>query len=192
MRDHARWNLLLGLTLVLLVAACGQQKSDQGGDAAEPAASEEAAAASGNNGDMNEDVAHAEELWQEIKDYESWPEPDGLEGWQEGESPHGAVLRYRVNNAARQDLGADGAVIVKANYSAQSDDALESLTVMEKREGYDPETGNWFYVKYSPGGAVAENPQGMKLAGLVGKGTDTGCIACHARAGGDDHVFMND
>lgn len=47
-------------------------------------------------------------------------------------------------------------------------------------------------MKYSPQGPVMENPQGMKLAGPVGKGKDASCIASHARAGGDDDLFMND
>lgn len=192
MRSHARWNLLFGLALVLLVASCGRQESDQDDDAAEPAAGQEAGEAPDGAGGVNEDVAHAQELWQEIRDYETWTEPEGFQGWQEGTSPHGAILRYYVNNVARRNVDADGAVIVKANYSEESEDALESLTIMEKREGYDPETGNWFYVKYSPQGSVMENPQGMKLAGLVGKGMDAGCIACHAKAGGDDYLFMND
>lgn len=192
MRSHARWNLLLGLALVLLAAGCGQQKTDQGNDAAEPAEGHEAAKTPDDADRTNADVAHAQELWQAIKDYKTWTEPEGFQGWQEGRSPHGAILRYYVNDVARQDLEADGAVIVKENYSEESEDALESLTIMEKREGYDPETRNWFYVKYSPDGSVMENPQGMKLAGLVGKGKDAGCIACHAMAGGDDYLFMND
>lgn len=58
--------------------------------------------------------------------------------------------------------------------------------------GYDPETENWFYVKYSPEGKVISNPKGKNLAGLVGRGGTKGCMPCHGAAGGDDYLFMND
>lgn len=192
MRRHAEWNLLLGLALLLLVAACGGQETDQVDETAAGAAGTYAAEPPGAAGEANEDVAHAQKMWQEIKEYTTWSEPDGFAGWQEGKSPHGAILRYRVNDVAERDLEADGAVIVKANYTERSDEALESLTVMQKRAGYDPQTGDWFYAKFSPQGAVMANPQGMKLAGLVGKNKGEGCIACHAKADGDDYLFMND
>jgi len=167
--------LITTMTLLLVAAGCRQEEpeSEQGMMA-------------------NEDVEHAQQLWSQIKNYESWTVPEGFDGWQDGTSPHGSVLRYYVNNAAEQDLMSNGAVIVKENYSEQSEDALQSVTVMEKRQGYDPETKNWFYVKYSPDGKVMENPQGAKLAGLVGKGAEAGCVPCHKTAGGDDYVFMND
>jgi hypothetical protein len=138
------------------------------------------------------DVQHAQALWEEMEDYEKWPVPEGFAGWKEGKSPHGAILRYYVNPAAQEDLTQDGAIIIKENYAEESEDALKSVTVMEKRAGYDPETGDWFYVKYSPKGKVMTNPAGAELAGLVGKGGDMGCIPCHSAAGGDDYLFMND
>jgi hypothetical protein len=153
----------------------------------------------GCNGDEQQTEAtkmdpaeHANELWTQIEDYETWKQPEDFTGWQEGNSPHGKVLKYFVNDKADANLSADGAVIVKENYSAQSEDALMSVTVMEKIKGYDPETKNWFYVKYAPDGTVMKNPAGKALAGLVGKGGDKGCIPCHASAKGDDYVFMND
>jgi hypothetical protein len=142
--------------------------------------------------DASADLQHARELWTQMAGYETWAEPEGFEGWQEGKSPHGAVLRYYLNEIAQDDLTADGAVLVKENYSEESKDALMSVTVMEKREGYAPETGNWFYVKYGPEGEVLANPKGKKLAGLVGKGGAKGCIPCHGAAAGDDYLFMND
>ncbi len=179
-RMKAAWLLVIP-TLVLMATGCRQQETPPP-EEEEPA--EERAA--------NPDVRHAQALWTEIQDYAAWPVPEGFEGWQKGKSPHGAVLRYSVNAAAREDLTKDGAVIVKANYSEESDDALMALTVMQKRAGYDPETGNWFYVKYAPDGSVMTNPEGKPLAGLVGKGGDAGCVPCHAAAGDDDYLFMND
>jgi len=175
MKIHPRTTYLLIMvtSLLLVVSGCGEQ---EGGEQAK---------------ETNEAEEHAEVLWTQIKNYESWTVPEGFEGWQDGTSPHGSVLRYYVNTAAKGDLTRDGAIIVKENYSEQSEDALKSVTVMEKRKGYDPDTKDWFYVKYSPDGKVMENPKGAKLAGLIGKGMAEGCIPCHSTAGGDDYLFMN-
>jgi cytochrome c peroxidase len=43
-----------------------------------------------------------------------------------------------------------------------------------------------------PDGSLDENDNGMAMAGRVAKGADKGCIACHAKAKGDDYVFTND
>ncbi|MBE0537809.1 MAG: cytochrome P460 family protein [Phycisphaerae bacterium] len=138
------------------------------------------------------DVAHAETLWRDIKDYPTWPVPKGLEGWQRGESPHGRYLRYYYNYAAKENLNKNLAVIVKENYSARDRGALRSVTVMQKRKGYDPENKDWFYVQYDPDGEVMSDRRGRKIAGAVGEETDRGCISCHERARGNDYLFMND
>ncbi|MBD3163203.1 MAG: hypothetical protein GF328_13960 [Candidatus Latescibacteria bacterium] len=141
-----------------------------------------------------EDLAIAGELWREMEDYTSWdPWPD-RSGWQEGKSPHGKFVKFYVDETAAQDLSAlaDGAIIIKENYAKKSEDALKSLTVMQKREGYAPDHGDWFWVKYGPDGEVMANENGVKLAGRVAKGTGKGCIACHENAEGDDYVFTND
>lgn len=178
MRQQVRVALMVLVSVVLIVAVgCGEKEEETAAGPPEPA---------------NEDVQHAQALWEQISDYENWTEPEGFQGWQPGKSPHGAILRYYVNEEAEAGLTRDGAVIVKENYSEESEDAIKSVTVMEKRAGYDPETKNWFYVKYSPEGKVLSNPKGKKLAGLVGKGGTKGCIPCHGSAGGDDYLFMND
>jgi len=62
---------------------------------------------------------------------------------------------------------------------------------MFKRQGYDPENKDWFWVKYAPDGSILKNPKGMKLAGRVAKGMPEGCIACHTAAPGGDMVYNN-
>lgn len=185
MEKHYRhvFLFLLVAALVLFAVSCGETGKE------EPQTQMQSSESAGK---ANEDVQHAKALWTEIKNYSTWTVPEGFSGWQEGKSPHGAVLRYFVNDIAAGGLTKDGAVIIKENYSEESEDALKSVTVMEKRQGYDPETQNWFYVKYSPDGKVMKNPQGVELAGLVGKGKGQGCVPCHAAAGGDDYLFMND
>ena len=176
--------------LLFLTAGCGggDQQTDQQSDTyADTRTGEEAEAGFS----VDDPVAHADQLWQRIRNYDQWEAPEGFTGWQPGNSPHGSVLRYYVDALAADDPTADGAIIVKENYSSEAEDALLSVTVMEKREGYDPETGDWFYVKYSPDGEVVRTPTGNALAGLVGKGQADGCIPCHANAG-DDYLFMTD
>ena len=93
-------------------------------------------------------------------------------------------------------------VIIKRNYGGErvskqvvANDPgkwLKAVTVMLKREGYDAENKDWFWVKYSATGSVLKNPQGVALAGRVGKGGNQGCVACHKAAPGGDLVFNHD
>lgn len=142
--------------------------------------------------EMTAAVEHANQLWEQIANYADWPQPEGFEGWEDGISPHGAVLRYYINDEAQKSLTADGAVIVKANYAEESEDALLSVTVMQKRMGYAPDTQNWFYAKYTPEGSVMPAEGWKMLAGVVGRNDPSGCSGCHADAGGGDYLFMND
>jgi hypothetical protein len=171
------WIALLLPAMVVLVG-CADEDDQQAGN--------------GDGEQVSEDVQHARDLWGSVQNWKDWPQPEGFQDWQDGKSPHGDALRYYVNEAALAGLTQDGAVIVKANYPERDPDKLMSLTVMEKREGYDPETGDWFYVKYAPDGEVMATEGGKKMAGLVGKGAQQGCIPCHANAGGNDYLFMND
>ncbi len=138
------------------------------------------------------DVARAYDLWGRIRGYRSWSHYPGLEGFQKGRSPHGKYLKYYVNSIAARDPLAPGAIIIKENYMSKDPNALGPVTVMEKVPGYDPEDGDWFWVKFSPDGEIMKNPKGMRLAGRVAKGMKKGCIACHANAGGGDFLFVND
>ncbi len=101
----------------------------------------------------------------------------------EGTEPHGAMLETFYTRADVD--GHDGALVVKRNYgpAGVSADAvigdpaghLGAVTIMFRREaGCDEETGNWFYAKFLPDGSLDSNPDGMSLAGLVGKGGGRG------------------
>ncbi len=118
-----------------------------------------------------------------------------------GSEPHGFQLTTLFTTVTIG--GHEGALVIKNNYGPEgvevdevlADPAghLGAVTVMFKREaGYDAETQDWFYAKYLPDGTLDQNPKGMALAGLVGKGGDAGCIACHQNAGGDDYLFVTD
>lgn len=147
-----------------------------------------------------DDVAYAGKLWQAME-RAGYIGRDGLMSTPyTGVHPHGAIL-----DTIEGKLSLDGqrdTLIVKRNYGGEGvnkqavannpEKWLQAVTVMYKRSGYDPETGDWFWVKFSPAGEVLKNPKGAALAGRVGKGGDAGCIACHKSAPGGDMVFNHD
>ena len=139
-----------------------------------------------------EDTARASRLWSRISGYRSWQSYPGLSGFQEGRSPHGKFLKYYINSTAARNLTAPGSIIVKENFMAKDNAMLGAVTVMEKVPGYDPDNGDWFWVKFAGNGSVMKNKMGMSLAGRVAKGMKKGCIACHGNAGGGDFLFIND
>lgn len=178
---------LLGLLLgTALIAGCGDEESGDGSDRQ----------AQGPPFGSQQDVAMAETLWNDMEGYqETWKPWPGKEGWQEGQSPHGKWVKFYLNDkaAASMEQGfQDGSVIIKENFTQKNVDSLAAVTIMQKRQGYAPDNGDWFWVKYGPQGSVLKNPKGMSLAGRVAKGTGQGCIACHTKARGGDLVFTND
>lgn len=71
--------------------------------------------------------------------------------------------------------------------------ALEHVVVMVQAEaGYNPAADDWFFVRYGPDGAVLAAPDGRAEAGRLHAGSDTGCMACHRAAPGDDFLFTTD
>jgi mono/diheme cytochrome c family protein len=129
-------------------------------------------------------AADAAELWQMLQeeDYaEAWSTVPGKGELYPGQPPHGALLSTYLNEPALNALegrpGAmpDGAIVVKENY--RPDETLASVTVMEKRAGYAPAYGDWYWARYGPDGTVQ------------GGGTIQSCIACHAAVRTNDYIF---
>ncbi|MDH3738667.1 MAG: cytochrome P460 family protein [Alphaproteobacteria bacterium] len=149
----------------------------------------------------DEDVAFAQRLWREMAAARLVGATAVTSRPYEGVEPHGAILV-----TLQGDLtvgGHTGAVIVKNNYMGESvsvssvadnpDLNLAAVTVMFQRaEGYDSDNLDWFWAKYSADGSLQTNPQGLQLAGRIGKNPQDACIACHKFAPGDDYVFLND
>ena len=147
------------------------------------------------------DVDYANNLWSSLIETNLVGDQSTIGKVYIGTEPHGAILDTLQSTVT---VGSDtGAVIVKKNFrgdditlSLVADDPLsylESITVMFKRHGYDPEDKDWFWAKYTPAGELMKNPKDMALAGMVAKGNNsTGCIACHKAAPGGDFVFIND
>ena len=144
------------------------------------------------------DVSYAKDLWQGMIET-GFAGPDGLMSRPyAGQHPHGAILDTIEGKISIR--GERLGIIVKRNYSGAGisitkvstdpEKYIKGLTVMLKRPGYDPQTQDWFWVKYKPDGQIEVNPAGTPLAGKVAKGKAKGCIACHNAAPGGDMLFL--
>ena len=69
----------------------------------------------------------------------------------------------------------NGAIVVKENYSPGK--KLTAITVMYKKAGFNPENGDWYWLKFSPNGKVQQ------------KGKIGGCINCHRSVEKNDWLF---
>ncbi|EAR50937.1 hypothetical protein OG2516_13731 [Oceanicola granulosus HTCC2516] len=147
------------------------------------------------------DQDYAAQIWAQMIDSGFAGEGAVMSHPYPGTDPHGMMLETYYTEATVD--GHTGQLIIKRNYGpegvsadevlAAPEEHLGAVTIMFQREaGYDPDTNNWFYAKYLPDGTLDQNPAGMALAGLVGKGADAGCIACHSAAPGEDFLFLTD
>lgn len=126
--------------------------------------------------------AEGEAFWTYITEtdsYEDWDHFPGYEGMYQGTHPHGAYLKLYANEIAMEAARAgepmpDGAILVKENYGEQKE--LKGITPMYKKEGFNPDAGDWFWAKYKPDGTVEES------------GKVEGCIKCH-QAAPEDYIF---
>lgn len=115
--------------------------------------------------------------------YRAWSLWPGKGRLYQGREPHGLLLTTYVNDTALYAINKrtgmkDGAIIVKENYTPDKD--FIALTVMYRIKGYNPEAGDWFWVKYAPDGKA-------QAAGKV-----KGCIDCHKSRKGNDYIFTGD
>jgi len=113
--------------------------------------------------------------------YRSWKMWPGKKKLYKGTEPHGALLTTYVNEIAIKAIKSktgilpDGSIIVKENYDQKK--KLKALTVMYKIKGFSPDTGDWFWAKYSPDGKVEA------------EGKVKGCIDCHSKKKENDYIF---
>ncbi len=147
------------------------------------------------------DVAFAERLWNALRDARLVGSRAIIAQPYEGSEPHGTIL-MTLDSSLDVD-GREDVAIVKKNYGGQNISIesvatnpslfLGAITVMFRREeGYDPESQNWFWAKFSADGSLQSNPAGRLLAGRIARNPEDGCIACHQFAPGDDYVFLHD
>ncbi len=112
--------------------------------------------------------------------YTKWKLFPGTKKLYNGTEPHGILLTTYVNNVAMDSIRkktafAEGSIIVKENY--MPDKKLAALTVMYKVKGFNPEAGDWFWLKAMPDGMIE------------GSGRMSMCIQCHTEAKGTDFMF---
>ena len=112
--------------------------------------------------------------------YSKWQRCPGTGKFLASEEPHGSFMTIYLNDAALNSIKnpegmADGAIIVSENYTA--DKKLDSRTVMYKIKGYNPEAGDWFWVRYSGDSGYAQESGKVK-----------GCVACHGSQQDKDYV----
>jgi hypothetical protein len=127
--------------------------------------------------------ADAGELWEyftKTSPYSGWEFWPGKDGMYEGRHPHGANLKLYANDIALKAAkeGKEmppGSIVLKENYGKDAK-TLMAITPMYKVEGYNPEGGDWFWVKYGADG-------GVQKAGKV-----EGCIKCHAKWKGQNWI----
>ena len=167
--------LVLAAMGTLVACSAGEQAQE---DEAPPAA----AAATAMAATMPDTTASA--LWAHLEevDYRAawtlWPDKGEL---YTGQEPHGMLLTTYLNELALDALTTKagampaGAIVVKENY--MPDSTLAATTVMYKVEGYNPEGGDWFWLKYTPDGKIEK------------EGKVAGCIGCHSSAQGNDWLF---
>lgn len=144
-----------------------------------------------------EDVDLANELWMTIggatQDYANWAQIPGLEGVVDSAAPHADFAEIFINDIAEaDDTFPDGSILVKENVTDDQGENIDAVTIMVRREGYEPSAGDWFWAKYLPDGTLDMNADGVPLAGRVGLGGMMGCIPCHGMAADDDFIYSND
>ena len=131
----------------------------------------------------------AAELWAFLGsvDYRSWSLWPGQGERYPGGEPHGSTLTTYVNRVASAALeeGAvempPGAIIVKENYLP--DGQLGAVTTMYKVRGFNPEAGDWHWVKFLPDGSVDNEGRAQ--------GKVPGCIGCHTGKADNDYLFTS-
>ncbi len=185
--------ICLSAAMGFVMSSCGSHDDDSGptdGESSSDGTETEEAPAIDPGFGSEKDVDRAGTLWNELEDadYEEWPLLPDTEALQRGQSPHGYFVT-RLYQGDPDEL-ADGLILAKLNFSPEGE--LAALTVMEFREGYDPDNSDWFYAKFFPDGSLDATPSGVPLAGAVEPGPGQGCRGCHRNAVGGDFMFWND
>ncbi|MFO8128463.1 MAG: cytochrome P460 family protein [Bacteroidales bacterium] len=117
----------------------------------------------------------------EANPYTEWDFWPGYEGMYEGQSPHGDYLKLYVNEIAtlalvdEKDKMPLSSIIIKENYNKNKE--VVAITAMYKVDGYNPEAGDWWWVKYG------------KDNETVASGKVQSCIDCHNEAEKNDFLF---
>lgn len=171
------------VVLALVALAISSTIAVMGADSVTPPLQQDATATPAAE-PFADDAAYAEDLWQRLQEAnynENWSTIPGKGELYPGQPPHGALLSTYLNapafDALEEQPGEmpNSAIVIKENY--HPDETLASVTVMEKRAGYAPDYGDWYWARYGPDGAVQ------------GNGQIASCIGCHGAVRSNDYIF---
>ena len=109
--------------------------------------------------------------------FKVWP---GKGKMVEGTEPHGAFITVYVNGIAYDSITGkkvleNNSIVLKENYTPAK--KLAAITIMYKVKGYNPEGGDWFWVKYDPDFQILK------------EGKVKGCLGCHGNVKDNDYIF---
>lgn len=113
--------------------------------------------------------------------YTEWDNFKSTIGMIEAAPPHGPKAKVYANELANESIykADNGSIIVMEDYE-EDGTTLRAVTLMQKRTGYNPQAGDWFWAKFSPDGTVEEE-------GKIEK-----CIECHVSMAFDDYTFIQE
>ena len=109
------------------------------------------------------------------KNWELWPGTGELNA---GKGPHRDLITIHVSDnalsAIEEKAGSmpDNSTIVKEGYNSKGE--LETVVVMHKVEGFDPEHNGWFWLGSDADGEI------------IAEGKVLSCYNCHARQANND------
>lgn len=117
--------------------------------------------------------------------YKSWPRfPNAAPDLYPSGQHNGDYVRSYMNDVAAASLSSfsgefpDGSILVKEQYADPEGKTLNGHTVMYKREGYDPEHGDWYWIAFNPSGGTTTH-----------NGMAEYCYGCHTAAKTNDWVY---
>lgn len=115
------------------------------------------------------------QLWDEISDYQTWNQLENWQGILPSESVHGVAMQTWYNDIAYDALMIidintmpENSIIVKEGYQDANGTDINTITVMKKINGYNPDAGDWYWASFNPDGS-------SNASGIVDF-----CVSCHA------------
>ncbi|MBI4557448.1 MAG: Ig-like domain-containing protein [Candidatus Hydrogenedentes bacterium] len=118
--------------------------------------------------------------------YDEWTQFPDAQGSFDSSPPHGPKSRVFINGVVNDALAAnftgslpDGSIIVKESFDENMVESGDSLTVMWKVDGFNPDANDWFWSMNSSDGKV------------LAEGKIQGCISCHGIRQNNDFIFLH-
>jgi hypothetical protein len=123
------------------------------------------------------DLRHHITGHEPYKTWEAWP---GKGEMFKGTKPHGSLLTTYVNEIALESIKkkegmANNSIVVKENYAPNKQ--LIAITAMYKVNGYNPEGGDWFWVRYDVN------------FDILSEGEVSDCLSCHSTVKDNDYIL---